>query len=346
MHRHRDHRAGAFRTPPGVPPGTGPDPAVPGRSPGNRSHRPAPARRGAGRVADILRRGQRRRHDLPGSSRLSPRRPLGGRSASLPGVRRHPVRRTACRTQRGAGRPRRGARHESRRGGEPRAPGAGRHAARPGAAPRPAGGAAGDPLRPSAGARRRFAPPGGGSRQAGLDLAHPCPRGAGAAHQFRATGGDVRPGQRGHRGMRPELALHPGQRSLLRDRRPFARDPARPAHAGHPRPRRLRPPRGARRSDRRGVRDERPLRSPRRRYGVGAESGHAAGGRAACRQRPALRVYGHQRAGTRRERAARTQRKPGRTCRDHARPARKRPGAASRGTQDGDGRPVDRRHRP
>lgn len=126
---------------------------------------------------------------------------------------------------------------------------------------------------------------------------------AGAAHQFRATGGDVRPGQRGHRGMRPELALHPGQRSLLRDRRPFARDPARPAHAGHPRPRRLRPPRGARRSDRRGVRDERPLRSPRRRYGVGAEPGHAAGGRAACRQRPALRVHGHQRAGTRRERA-------------------------------------------
>lgn len=103
---------------------------------------------------------------------------------------------------------------------------------------------------------------------------------------------------------------------------------------------------GARRSDRRGVRDERPLRSPRRRYGVGAEPGHAAGGRAACRQRPALRVHGHQRAGTRRERAARTQRKPGRTCRDHARPARKRPGAASRGTQDGDGRPVDRRHRP
>ena len=59
-----------------------------------------------------------------------------------------------------------------------------------------------------------------------------------------------------------------------------------------------------------------------------------------------LCVHGHQRAGTRRERAARTQRKPGRTCRDHARPARKRPGAASRGTQDGDGRPVDRRHRP
>ena len=210
-------------------------PCRPWPIPGNRSHRPAPARRGAGRVADILRRGQRRRHDLPGSSRLSPRRPLGGRSAS-PVVRRHPVRRTACRTQRGAGRPRRGARHESRRGGEPRAPGAGRHAARPGAAPRPAGGAAGDPLRPSAGARRRSAPPGGGSRQAGLDLAHPCPRGAGAAHQFRATGGDVRPGQRGHRGMRPELALHPGQRSLLRDRRPFARDPTRPAHAGHPRP--------------------------------------------------------------------------------------------------------------
>ena len=78
---------------------------------------------------------------------------------------------------------------------------------------------------------------------------------------------------------------------------------------------------------------------------VGAEPGHAAGGRAACRQRPALRMDISARVRAENE-PARTQRKPGRTCRDHARPARKRPGAASRGTQDGDGRPVDRRHRP